>query len=370
MPIPPTCVLIRSTLGSSEPRFRNASNLMSQLGLAVTHINWARSNSDLEVLAHNRDKLYVVQARYGAGVGNYVKHLRFLIYIVKTLFTSKPKVIYACDLDTFLPSVIYRIFNRGILIFDQFDPLSARVRNRFLKSALDRCENFLVRSADIRITANLQRIPVAAQKSWFEIKNLFPIKLNPNIHKLNQDGFHLLYGGILGYDRGLIETVSVIRNMSDWTMDIFGQGVIQPSLMNTNSKNVVVHTSISHEELMERARTANLYLAMYDPDINNNRLTASNKLFEAAQLGIPLLTSKGTHIGEIVEKYKLGWVVTYGNLREIEAALNACAGLSKSEALEITANLLQYFQTELGHQNANTQLIGNRITAMMKMGVE
>ena len=361
-------MLIRSTLGSSEPRFQNASKLLRHLGLEVTYINWARSNSEDQGIISRSENLFKLQAQYGDGVKNYIKHLRFLFYVFQTLHKTRPKVIYACDLDTFLPSLIYSKFNKVILIFDQFDPLSARVGNSFFKRALDLIENLVARGADLRITASLQRHSKDAQQSWLEIRNLFPFNVDMERLTSNRQAFLLFYGGILGYDRGLLESANVVRNKTSWKMDIFGQGAARVALEQVDSKNIVIHNQISHQDLMERAQSANLYLAMYDPSIRNNRLTASNKLFEAAQLGIPILTSKGTHIGEVVQEYKLGWVVTYGNLIEIEEALDDCAGLSEHEVAEIKSNLAGFYQHERERQNSNIQDLENRITTMLKFG--
>lgn len=361
-------MLIRSTLGSSEPRFQNASKLLRHLGLQVTHINWARSKSEDQGLISQSEILFKLQAQYGDGVKNYFKHLCFLIYVFQTLHKSRPKVIYACDLDTFLPSLIYSKLNKVILIFDQFDPLSARVGNSLFKRAIDLIENLLARGADLRVTANLQRQSKDAQQSWLEIRNLFPLKVDMERLISNKQAFLLFYGGILGYDRGLLECANVVRNKTHWKMDIFGQGAARKALEQITSKKIVIHDPISHQDLMEHAQSANLYLAMYDPSIQNNRLTASNKLFEAAQLGIPILTSKGTHIGDTVQKYKLGWVVTYGNLIEIEEALDDCAGLSEHRIAEIISNLAGFYQHERERQNSNIQDLENRITTMLNFG--
>jgi hypothetical protein len=119
---------------------------------------------------------------------------------------------------------------------------------------------------------------------------------------------------------------------------------------------------------VNRAQAADLYLAQYDPSSRNNRLTASNKLFEAAQLCIPLLASKGTYIGDIVQEHKLGWAVTYGDRGEIERALDECSKMSESDKIEISGNFTRFFQNELEQQKANIQTIENRIASMARIG--
>jgi glycosyltransferase involved in cell wall biosynthesis len=353
-------------LGTSEPRFQNASKLMGQLGLEVTYINWARSNTDIQGLPLHGENSFKVKAQYGNGARNYIAHLRFLFYVLQALCRFKPKVIYACDLDTYLPSFLYKIFRPVILIYDQFDPLSARVSNSLLCQLLDTFENTCTKKADIRVTANLERIPPSLRESWIEVKNLFPFQLNTSLRRDSQNTFGLFYGGILNQDRGLFECLTVIKKKSTWRLDIFGQGPVKSELEKVSGANIGIHNYLPHIELMQRAQAADLYLAQYDPSRRNNRLTASNKLFEAAQLGVPLLTSKGTYLGDTVQKFNLGWAVTYGDIDEFEKALDEFASLSKIQRVELINNLETFFQDEIKEQNAHILVLENRIINMMK----
>jgi len=365
-------VLIRSTSGTSEPRYNNASGILSHLAGEPHHINWLRSASDTKNLLDSSRKTFEVPAPYGAGIKNYIAHLRFNFHIFFELWSIKPQIIYACDLDTYLSSFFYKMFKPVILIYDQFDPLSARVGNRFLCRLLDAFENTCTKKADIRITANLERIPPHLRDSWIEIKNLFPFELNTRVNTgKRQDSlktFKLFYGGILSRDRGLFECLTVIQKKSAWRIDIFGQGPEKSQLEKLSCANIAIHNQIPHIELMQHAQSADLYLAQYDPNRQNNQLTASNKLFEAAQLGVPLLTSKGTNLADTVQKFNLGWAVTYGDFEEIDRVLNEYASLSKIQRVELINNLESFFRDQIKQQKSNILILENRIAAMLKFG--
>ena len=359
-------VLIRSTLGTSEPRYRYASGILRNLAGEPNHINWLRSSADRKDLTDSSRDLFEVPAPYGAGVKNYIAHLRFNVYVFCKLWRIKPQIIYACDLDTYLPSFVYRCFRPVILIYDQFDPLSARVGNNFFCKLLDGIENTCTKKADIRITANSQRIPLSQRESWIEVRNLFPLELDTSLRRDSQNTFQLFYGGILNHDRGLFECLTVIQKKPTWRIDIFGQGSERSELEKVSGANVGIHNHLPHIELMQFAQTADLYLALYDPSRRNNRLTASNKLYEAAQLGVPLLTSKGTYLGDTVQKFNLGWAVTYGDFGEIEGALDEFENMSKIQRVELSNNLETFFQDEIKEQNTNILALKNRITNVMK----
>lgn len=363
---PTTSVLSRSTLGVSEPRYRHASELLRRLGFETHDINWARTREDLKNCGNGHKNLFRLNAQYGAGILNYFMHFRFSMFILRRIWVIKPKVVYACDFDTLLPSIIYKAFNPTILIFDQFDPLSARVTNKHIGSALDMLENFFAKKSDIRITANLQRVSETVRTSWIEIKNLIPLNMPNEVHREEQNVFQLFYGGILTYDRGLLQCIDVIEKKKTWRLNIFGQGPERSILEKRVGSNISLHDQVPHTELMIRARAANLYLALYDPCSRNNRLTASNKLYEAAQLGIPLLTSKNTYIGEIVQKFELGWAVSYGDSEEFEAALDECACMTETQRVGLVDNLTLFLQDEIDAQNSNIEILEHRIISMIK----
>lgn len=361
-------VLIRSTIGTSEPRYRHISEILGKVASKTMHINWARSSEDANNLLNANRKVFQLPAPYGGGIRNYLSHLRFQIFVFRTLWLIKPQVIYACDLDTFIPSLIYRSIKPSILVFDQFDPLSARVNTRYVRKVLDCLEFSLVKKADIRVTANILRIPEDRRETWVEIKNLFPLRLNVMDHRYKQGTFQLLYGGILSHDRGLMELIRVIQEKSSWRIDVYGQGPVKEDLVLLSSSNVAIHEYLPHDQLMNRAQSSDLYVALYDPSNRNNRLTASNKLFEAAQLGVPLLTSKGTYLGDIVQKFKLGWAVSYGDTAEITMALDDFASLSEIERFEILDNLNNFFQEEIRGQLTSIKELEHRITSMANCG--
>jgi glycosyltransferase involved in cell wall biosynthesis len=58
---------------------------------------------------------------------------------------------------------------------------------------------------------------------------------------------------------------------------------------------------------------ADLVSSLYDPSIEVNRESCSNKTFEAMMLGRPLLTNSGINIADFVQKHSLGVIVPFGD---------------------------------------------------------
>lgn len=136
-------------------------------------------------------------------------------------------------------------------------------------------------------------------------------------------------------------------------------------LKNANYPNVILHEPLPHEELMRNAKVSDLFLAMYNPLYFNNKFTASNKLFEAAQLGIPLLSNNGTSLGETITSLELGWSVEYGNIQQIRTTLIEVSKRSDLQKSAFTSKSLSYFNSQFNLRLEELAKIENRLNALL-----
>lgn len=60
-----------------------------------------------------------------------------------------------------------------------------------------------------------------------------------------------------------------------------------------------------------------LVYALYDPRLENNRIGAPNKLYEAMMFGKPLLAATGSYMQEVVVRGECGIVANYNDSLEI-----------------------------------------------------
>ena len=366
MKTPTRSVVIRSTSGVFEPRFMSTIKFLSEISADVTAIRWSRTVREREILEPHDPWVFKVQANYGGGFKNYYSHLKFMYFTYTSLKRIKPDVVYACDLDTLIPTLVWGQRKSYLLIFDQFDPLSAKSGNPILSRLLDRLELALSKKADFRVTPNLNRISADYTNDWFEIKNLFEIENPKPMNHPSSKYLQLFYGGVLSKDRGLIALSSAVLAMSRWQFQVFGQGPEFIELKAANHPRITAKGLVDHKLLMQNAQKAHIYAALYDPKFNHNQKTASNKLFEAAQLGVPLLAAKNTHLGEIVERFGLGWTVHYDNVEEIIGVLTKFENSESEEMIQIKRNLQEYFE----HQLISKKESLNRLFTEVKRALE
>ncbi len=325
----------------------SAVEFLNEISADVSAITWSRTVGESQIADPHDPWVFKKRAVYGGGFKNYISHLKFMLYTYSTLKKINPGLIYACDLDTLIPSLAWGRKKSYLLIFDQFDPLSVKANNPILSRLLDRIEVVLSKKANFRITPNINRIDSYYASKWIEIKNLFEFENSTPSDKSSFNCFQLFYGGVLSSDRGLMALSSAVANLPQWEFQIFGQGPELVGLQSLNSSRIMTKGLLAHKLLMKEARKSDLYAALYDPKFNHNKKTASNKLFEAAQLGIPLLASKNTYLGEIVEKHRLGWTVNYDDIQGIMEVLTTCEEMELREKSEIKWNLQEYFLDQL-----------------------
>jgi hypothetical protein len=80
----------------------------------------------------------------------------FWIWIFIKLVKFRPKVVYACDLDTIIPCYIYRIIFRKKLVFDVFDRYAmARISPKYkmVYYIVNFLEEFMIKSSDVLVVA-------------------------------------------------------------------------------------------------------------------------------------------------------------------------------------------------------------------------
>ncbi len=360
----PQSVLIRSTSGWFEPRFMSAErHLVDHIG-SLSTITWSRIVNDQIVQFKDSENVFEVKAGYGRGWRNAFHHLAFFFFILRRLHAIQPRLIYACDLDTLIPSLIWRLRKNCLIVYDQFDPFSSRTQRRLLRLLIDKFEYRLSKMSDVQITANKYRIPKNLRETWFEFKNLFPIEAPVNVARKDSP-LILFYGGILSFDRGLLACAEAVSKEQGWEFHLYGQGKISKTLGSRNFTNVIIHQPIPHEELMSIASRSHLFLAMYDPLLPHNKFTASNKLFEAAQLGSPILTNHGTTIGSTTGAANLGWTVTYNDVEEIRQVLREVSKVNINNRNTFSRNLRLFYDSQKSENDAELDRIWIRVNSLL-----
>ncbi|WP_304327684.1 glycosyltransferase [Candidatus Culexarchaeum yellowstonense] len=254
----------------------------------------------------------------------------FWVWVLINLIIYRPRIVYSCNLDTLIPSYVFRILFPAKLVFDSFDKYAmAFIPSNYhvIYTFADMLENMLSSKADALITVSKERLATFGRykPKYSEVIMNCPEdmlgKIQKNLSHLHvNDVFTLVYAGIICYDRGLLLLAHAIREVKGTRLILAGR-IMQDIRQLLQNPNIQYIGMLEYSKALELQGMADAIPILYDPKIPINRVANPNKLFEAMMLGVPVITNvcKG-----IVEETGCGLVVEY-NYKSVKKALQYLA---------------------------------------------
>lgn len=169
----------------------------------------------------------------------------------------------------------------------------------------------------------------------------------------------LAYVGTLQPGRGLQKLLAVLARHPEWHLDLAGFGPEEPVLrrLAAGLPNVRFHGRVSHAGCRELDARADVIPALYDPAIPNHRYASPSKVFEAMALGKPVIVARGTGIDRRVRRHRLGWVVPYGSVEALEAALTEAAGWTPARRRAFSRRARRLYRRRWGWPRMERRLL-------------
>jgi len=302
---------------------------------SVIALGWNRGHSGQEIVDDGLEiQLLNLSAPYG-----YERYgvLRLAVYfpifwawIFVKLCIHKPKIVHSCDLATILPCYIYKILFRRKLIFDVLDrygmtyiPKDRNVFFKLLHPVVNSVEEFFAKNSDVLLAVSDKMFLTFREKP----KNCVTIMNCPEDRLINKriresTDYKLLFTGAIRKGRGL-ETISdILMGMKDTELIITGK-IKDKKLQHkiTGTPNVKYLGFLDRKELLDFEASCHVMIALYDLNLQSQyEYGMANKVLEAMMCGIPIITNI-SH--ELVNETRCGLVVNYGDVKQIEEAINS-----------------------------------------------
>jgi glycosyltransferase involved in cell wall biosynthesis len=292
----------------------------------TTVLGWNRRRLAKKVLSNYAVDINLFDFKAPTGKPSLVLYFPlFWFWVFLKLCLYRPKVVHACDLDTFLPCYIYKIIFSRKLVFDIRDRYAmAYVPRKFktLYSLVVSFEELCSKQSDVLINLSEAVLMTFRRKPKF-----CPIIMNcvedmHNENKLARDENHtlrLVYTGGIIRNRGLERITAAIKDLSGVELIMAGM-VIDDKFLDEMLKFPKVRYKglLQPNEALALEASSDVMVILYDPRNPNNNLSMPNKLFEAMMCGLPLITNVAT---EVVNEVECGIMVDYENVDQIEQAI-------------------------------------------------
>jgi glycosyltransferase involved in cell wall biosynthesis len=359
-------VFLRSNPIEPDPRVEKEALSLVKNDFRVLVVGWDRENKYPYYEKKDFGEVYriKIKAKFGTGIKNIRHLIRWQFGLFSFLVKKRRNYdcIHACDFDTIVPALACKLLFRKRVVYDIFDFYADMLRNvpDFLRRFIRNIDLFLIGLADAVIIADEGR---REQISGSKPKKLVVIYNSPNevntqdIDNLND--FTIAYVGLLQKERGIKEMVEVVSKHKDWNLIIGGFGGDEEEIRELSQyfDNIKFVGRVSYKTALDIYSKSTVLFATYDPKIPNHRYSSANKLFEAMMLGKPIIVAKNTGMDLIVDKYKLGFIVDYGDIKQIEAVLIEISSWNKDELQEFSERVKMVYRERFAWNIMEQRLI-------------
>lgn len=279
-----------------------------------------------DVYTNNKYKTINIES---SADSNIIRYFDVFIKMTKWIKGRKYDILYAHDFSSALPALYMKFFKKcDKIIYDAhelFIPQKGMffpLRDRFFYSL----EKEIIKRSDVVICAQEKRGELMVEHYKLKLK---PITIR-NISKLPQTdaqletelqekcneffgkpGITIVYAGALVADRKLDELIKSVEQLGDeYKLLIVGDGSdkvrLQDIANNSSSLTFCFLGNVPYIHLSKILNRCDVGYLYYPVDILNNIYCASNKVYEYASIGLPIVANLNPTIQDIFNEWDIG----------------------------------------------------------------
>ncbi|MEW5676561.1 glycosyltransferase family 4 protein [Flavobacterium enshiense] len=182
-------------------------------------------------------------------------------------------------------------------------------------------------------------------------RNYPKFQVTENTATIPTEKIHIVYAGLLGVAQGIVTLCKHITLPDNVVLDIYGNGAEKAELLQFiethPNKNIVFHGELTRQEL-HKVLTVKADYALI-PLINRIYGSVPSKIFEMANLGLPVLYMGGGEGGDIVNEFQLGKVIEPGDFDSLTLETQKLSKITAADKVRIreTATIQFSFDRQL-----------------------
>ena len=307
-----------------DPRvYKEAKSLVGH-GFKVTVYAWDRECKypKNEVVDEIVVKRVHVRSKYGNCFMFMVTAPIFWVLALLRILVEGADTIHCHDFDTVPVGVLVKVLTQNTkMAYDAHEYYPAMVVDQIpkvLHALLVWVDKVFMRIADCVI------IPCEERKRFYAgAKNLIVVPNTPKLvdvpMRAKQKEFSVFYGGGLSKENGILVMVNAMIGIQYAKLILAGDGPLRHVIERISEKkdNIKYLGFISQREVLENLACADATFVFYEPTNINKVYSASNKLFEAMMVGVPVVVNEETKPSKMVKEYDCGVVVPYGDIQAL-----------------------------------------------------
>lgn len=256
-------------------------------------------------------------------LGKVIRELHRIRLTTRAIRKEKPDLIHANDLDALIPSYLAKRKLKCKLVFDAhelnaenryFDkyPLHAWLMRKVERFIVKRCDIMLCVSnaaAEYYTEAYKMEKPLVVTNCVLESEILQELpEKHPGFEVLN----HGMYRDARGFEL-MVESCDALKDYPEIRLAARGLGPLEDALREgaakQQTKNFIFYPPAHPKNLISEAATSHVGVAITLPVCLNYVVSVSNRLFEYAAAGLPVIMSDIPEHRFLNEKYEIGVII-------------------------------------------------------------
>ncbi|HHU56495.1 MAG TPA: glycosyltransferase family 4 protein [Acholeplasmataceae bacterium] len=311
-----------------NPRMNRRINIL-KTKYDVVLIYWNRNDEKVKLNLDIKQIEINIKADFNldSPIKRIINTITFQRKALKYLKQEKPDIIYLQNLDMldiackykYNAKIIYEIADINTLLLDRQKGLIKRLISFILK----RKEKKLITKVDLLVITS----PKYYDEYFKDLINKDKVIFIPNTPDLKHFNdykkkdfrpYTIAYIGAIRYEKQL----KMLIDSSEITgVNVFIAGFAFNDIIKNYCKkkdHVTYYGPYDYNtEISRLYGKANAIYSVYDVDRKNVRLALPNRLYEAIYCRLPIIVSKGTYLGELVEEKGLGFAIDNNNQEEL-----------------------------------------------------
>lgn len=247
---------------------------------------------------------------YGHRMKNFFLLFGWYLFAIKLLLVHRKqyKIIHACNLETAVVAYMMKLLLGKKMVFDIYDTSGRYGMERFLARKADlfilpherRLQQNMIKKEEIKHFLQIENVPV------FDVKEKKEKGHNPG------NTIKLSYVGTFEREiRGLETLLDVVEKDDNFLLDIAGTGYGMDSMVCEISKRcerITYYGAVPYDKALKLMWNSDYIVAMYNYPLSH-KYACPNKFYESLMLGVPIITTKDTLIGDWVKNVDSGFQI-------------------------------------------------------------
>lgn len=282
------------------------------------------------------DDVTVTVIKRKANEGSPLKRIGKTFGVIKEVISIakglSPDILYLSKTDMLFAGTIYhKLFKRNSKIIYEVSDLHTLMIDeqktpyrKFISKGLKKVEKTLCRSLSLLIVTSENFYEQFYKNMISKDRVVFmPNTPDPEVFNGFQREPHDVFTvGFIGSVRYAEQIKMLIDASYEANINVFiaggGKDYIRIKEYANSYKNVEVYGEYRYEEeIKELYERVDCIYSVYDTKLTNVQIALPNRLYEAAYTATPLIVSKNTYLGELVEKYQIGKTISSDSKTEL-----------------------------------------------------